>query len=119
MSVRAFCREAPYIQFTGTILRQAPAYHLFPASDSYSRYRYIKDTHRKARARQSAARLNPSIDLQHSIARHHRAGIPRISSGLFQLKLTSHIVMIQQRAVAGCGLRVCHFVVAHMATRIY
>ena len=74
MSVRAFCREEPYVQFTGTNLRQASAYPLFPASDSYSRYHGIIVTHRKAQRGNSVARLNSSIDLQDLIERPHRAG---------------------------------------------
>jgi len=38
-------------------LRQATAYPLFPASDSYSKYHGIKATHRKAQRGNSVARL--------------------------------------------------------------
>ena len=44
---------------------------------------------------------------------------PATIFGIHQLKLTAHIVMIQQRAAAGCGLRACHFAVARIASHFY
>lgn len=75
--------------------------------------------HREAQRGSSVARL--IYPLTCCIQSHVTIKLvsPAPICGIHQLKLTSHIVTIHQRAIAGYGLRVCHFAVAHMSTHFY